>query len=143
MFVGILALTVAAIFTGAAAYITFAEQPARLGLEDGPLLRQWKPSYRKGFAMQASLAILGFALGLEAWRQTEDWRWALGAVILVSNWPFTLAAIMPVNKRLCAMPDDNPPEDMRKLMVKWGRLHAVRGMLGGCATAAFIWAAAG
>ncbi len=73
MLAGELALVVAAVFTGAAVYINVAEHPARLMLADGPLLAQWKPSYKRGFAMQASLAIVGCLLGLLAWLLTRDW----------------------------------------------------------------------
>ena len=66
MLVGNLALVSAALFTGAAFYINFAEHPARMGLEDRPLLAQWKPSYKRGLAMQSALAIIGFLLGLLA-----------------------------------------------------------------------------
>ncbi|MFT5508061.1 MAG: putative membrane protein [Hyphomicrobiaceae bacterium] len=140
MLVGELAVVVAAIFSGAAVYINLAEHPARLKLADEPLLTQWKPSYKRGFAIQASLAVAGFILGAWAWYLTGDWRWGLGGLVLVSNWPFTLIMIMPVNNRLMAMSPSSPEPEMRKLMDQWGRLHGVRSCLGLLATAIFIWA---
>src|SRR6266567_3687826 len=76
MLAGHLALLLAAIFTGAALYINVVEQPARLRLGHNALLTEWKPSYKRGFAMQAPLAIIGFLLGLLAWWQTGNWHWA-------------------------------------------------------------------
>ena len=130
MLAGQLALIVAAIFTGAAIYINVAEQPARLKLDDRALLTEWKPAYVRGFAMQASLAILGFLLGLLAWWQTGDWRWLLGAIVLVANWPFTVIAILPTNKRLMDPALDVSGAEAAALLVRWGRLHAVRTAAG-------------
>ena len=140
MLAGQLALIVAAIFTGAAIYINVAEQPARLKLDDRALLTEWKPAYVRGFAMQASLAVIGFLLGVLAWWQTGDWRWLLGAIVLVANWPYTLIAIMPTNKRLMATPVEHAGPESRKLIETWAALHAVRTALGALATAVFLWA---
>ncbi len=73
-----LALVTAALFTGAAFYVSFAEQPARLSLDDRALLAQWKPSYKRGFAMQAPLAVAGFVLGAVAWQLTGRVMFLIG-----------------------------------------------------------------
>jgi hypothetical protein len=93
--VGQLALIVAAVFAGAAFYVNVAEQPARLNLDDRSLLTEWKPAYKRGFGMQASLSVAGFLLGLLAWRQTGNWQWLLGALTLVANWPYPFSASCP------------------------------------------------
>lgn len=141
MIFGLLALIVAALFTGAALYINFAEQPARLALDDRALLAEWKPAYARGFTMQASLAVAGFVLGVAAWWMTRDELWLAGAVVLVANWPYTLLIIMPVNRKLEAIAPDAAGPESRALIVKWGGLHARRTMLGAVATLLFLWAA--
>jgi len=140
MLVGQIALAIAAAFAGAALYINVAEQPARLGLDDRGLLTEWKPSYQKGFNMQATLALVGGALGLAAWWLTSDWRWIVGAVLILANWPYTLLGIMPTNARLMAIPNEQADAGSRRLIEQWGRLHAVRTTLGIAATLAFAWA---
>src|ERR1700737_15298 len=102
MFVGDLALIAAALFAGAAFYINIAEQPARLGLDDQSLLSKWKPSYKRGFAMQAPLAITGCLFGLFAWWQTKELGFLIGAIAMIANWPWTLLGIMPTNTALMA-----------------------------------------
>src|SRR5689334_11831162 len=102
MLSGSLALAVAAAFTGAALYVNVAEQPARLLLADQPLLTEWKTAYKRGAAMQAPLALIGFLLGLLAWWQNGYWMLIVGGVLMLANWPYTLLVIKPVNDHLMA-----------------------------------------
>jgi hypothetical protein len=83
MTIGLLALVIAAIFTGAAVYVNVAEQPSRLLLDDRALLTEWKPSYQRGFAMQAPLALVGFVFGLVAWWQTRLPGFLIGAIAMI------------------------------------------------------------
>jgi len=133
-----LALTAAALFTGAAFYVNFAEQPARLTLDNRALLAQWKPAYKRGTMMQASLAIVGFVLGALACWQTGRITFLIGALLMLANWPWTLFAILPTNKILMATDLADAGPATRALLVKWNGLHAVRTALGALATAIFI-----
>jgi hypothetical protein len=140
MTIGLLALTVAAIFTGAAFYVGVAEQPARLLLDDRALLTEWKPSYKRGATMQASLALLGFLLGLIAWWQTPHSLFLIGSIAMIAPWPWTLIGIKPTNDALLATELERAGPSTRALVVKWGALHAVRTALGALATSAYLWA---
>jgi hypothetical protein len=142
MIAGLIALTVAAAFAGAAFYVGFAEQPARLLLDDQALVRQWQPSYARGFAMQATLAVISAAFGFIASWQLADWRWTLAAVLILVNWPYTLFVMMPTNKRIGAWPIEQANAESRRLIIKWGKLHAVRTALGLAATAGYLALAA-
>jgi hypothetical protein len=136
----LLALIASAIFTGAAFYVNFAEQPARLTLDDRALLTEWKPAYQRGAAMQAPLAVAGFLLGMLAWWRIEHIGCLIGAIMIIAPWPWTLIVIKPVNDALLAIDSDQAGPQARGLIVKWGTVHAVRTALGGLATAAFFWA---
>jgi Domain of unknown function (DUF1772) len=138
MLAGDVALIVAAVFSGAAIYINFAEQPARLQLDDHGLLAQWKTSYRRGFLMQAPLAIIGGLLGFAAWWTTGRLAFAVGGLFMIANMPWTVLGVMPTNKVLMQTDLASADPKTRALIVKWNALHGVRSALGVLATLSFL-----
>jgi uncharacterized membrane protein len=143
MLIGHLALAVASLFTGAAFYVNFAEQPARMMLDDRSLLAEWKPSYSRGYIMQATLAIVGFVLGALAWWQTGSLAFLAGGLLILANWPWTLLAVAPTNKALMATPVSEAGPSTRARLVKWDALHRVRTVLGALSVASFLLALSG
>src|SRR5262245_1276405 len=117
--VGHPAPTFAAALRGAAIYINIAEQPARLQLEDRALLAEWKSAYKRGYIMQASLVVVGGVLALVAFLSTLEWRWLLGAVVLLANWPYTLYVIRPTNRRLIDTPPEDATAETRRIIRWW------------------------
>jgi len=130
-----IATTAAGIFAGAALYINVVEQPARLSCGIQPAITEWRPSYKRGTWMQAPLALLGSLAALLSWWRNREPAWLAGGLLLLSVIPFTLIVIFPTNKRLENQGLDLHSEEAGRLLRRWGRLHAVRSILG---TAAFM-----
>ncbi len=118
-----------AFFTGAAIYITLVEHPARMGCDTKIAATVWAPSYKRATIMQASLAILSFLAGVTAWLLGGCIFWLTGAMVIGLVVPFTFMAIMPTNHQLLEPGRDLASTETRKLLEKWGRLHAVRSIL--------------
>ena len=142
MIAGLCALALAAAFAGAAIFVNVAEQPARLALDDKAALIEWQRSYNRAAPMQAGLALIAALLGFWVAWQTRDWRWLLGALLILANWPYTLLVIKPTNDSLHALQPVQADADARRMIVSWGHLHGGRSALGVAATLMFLWALA-
>jgi hypothetical protein len=90
--------------------------------------------------MQGGLVLLAGILGLAVAWQTKDWRWTVGAGLMLLNGPYNLLGILPTNRLLNGVAIEQANSESRTMIVRWGRMHAVRTLLGLAATAAYIWA---
>jgi len=124
-----IAILSTAIFAGAAIYINVAEHPARMGCDTKTAVTVWAPSYKRAYFMQASLAVVGFISGFTVWFLHGGIMWLLGATFIGAVIPFTFIVIMPTNQKLLAPERDLNTMETRELLVKWGKLHAVRSVL--------------
>jgi Domain of unknown function (DUF1772) len=136
----ILATLACGIFTGAAIYVNLVEQPARLSCGTALAITQWRPSYKRGSLMQASLAAAGSGLAfLSAWI-SRDSAWLVGGLLLFAVIPFTLIAIFPTNKKLQSEELNVSSAEAERLLRLWNKLHAVRSVLGLFAFSVFLFA---
>ena len=129
----------AALFAGAALYINVAEHPARMGLETRQAALQWTPSYKRATWLQAPLAVISLVSGCAVWLLGGGGGWLLAALLVGSVVPVTFLVIMPTNRQLLAANRDLSSSDTRALLVRWGRLHAVRTALSLAAAGVDIW----
>jgi hypothetical protein len=120
----------AGLFAGAAIYINLVEHPARLECGVELALREFGPSYRRATTLQASLAGVGSLAAAAAWWGGSGLTWLIGGILLGSVIPFTLIVIFPTNKKLLDPSLVSKSELASALLVRWGRLHAVRSALG-------------
>jgi uncharacterized membrane protein len=124
------ALSCAALFAGAAAYITFVEHPARLACGTAVALAQWRPSYLRATVMQAPLAVVGLLAAVMAYAAGRGLPVLAGGLVLGSVVPFTLIVILPTNRRLLEPGRGPDSPETAELLRRWGRLHAVRTLAG-------------
>jgi len=130
------------LFTGAAVYITAVEHPARLSCGTEIAATEWAPSYRRATVMQASLALAAGLFGMVRGVLGGGPLWIAAAILILTVVPFTLIVIRPTNNRLLDPRRDRRSTETLGLLKAWGRLHAVRSLIGVAASVLFVWATA-
>lgn len=139
IFLEFLAVLTCVMFTGAAVYINFVEHPARLACGTELAAKVFGPSYDRASRMQASLAIVSAVSALGAYLSGGTALWLVGAACIFFVIPFTFAAIMATNKKLKSADLDPAAASTRRLLLSWGRLHAVRSAASLAASCIFLY----
>ncbi|HEY3719402.1 MAG TPA: DUF1772 domain-containing protein, partial [Roseiarcus sp.] len=73
------------------------------------------------------------------WFESADVRWAIGALIVISSWPYTYFVMAPMNNQILNL----LPRDVgaaRALVRQWGLLEYGQTGIGLVASAVYIWA---
>ena len=139
MISGTLALALAAAFTGASFYVNWVEQPARLKLDDAALLSEWGPSDSRGVALLVGLALLAAIAGFIAYFDTQDVRWAIGAVLMILSWPYAFFLMSPLDNQVRSLRGGDVAA-ARALVRQWGIVESGLTALGGVAVLVLLWA---
>ena len=132
------AILTSMLFSGAAIYINLAEHPARMECGTELAATVFGPSYRRAAVMQAALALTATIAGTSDWLLSRQVVWLIGALLIFSVVPFTLLVIMPTNKKLLDPALNRNSEAAHRLLQRWGRLHAIRSILGFVASVIFL-----
>ena len=135
---GTLALAFAAAFTGASFYVNWVEQPARLKLDDVALLSEWGPSDSRGVALLAALALLAAIAGFIAYFESEDIRFAFGALLIIASWLYAFFVMAPLDNQIRSLRGGDVAA-ARALVRQWGIVESVLTAIGAAAVLIFLW----
>jgi hypothetical protein len=136
---GTFALAFAAAFTGASFYVNWVEQPARLKLDEEALLGEWGPSDSRGILLLAALALLAAIAGFIAYFESEDVRWAFGALIIIASWLYAFFVMSPLDNQIRSLRGGEVAA-ARALVRQWGIVESGMTAIGAVAVLVFLWA---
>ena len=135
-----IAIWATGLFAGAALYVTLVEHPARMRCGTELAITEFGPSYKRAAVLQSVLAVVGTLAGVVGGLPSRSTAWLTGSLLLFLNVPFTLIVIFPTNHRLLDPALDRSSPEAHRLLVRWGRLHEVRTVLGLGAFIVFVLA---
>jgi len=136
---GTLALAFAAAFTGASFYVNWVEQPARLKLDGEALLSEWGPSDSRGVSFLAATALVAAILGFIAYFDTQDIRFAFGALIIIASWLYAFFVMSPLDNQIRSLRGGDVAA-ARALVRQWGVVESGLTAMGAASVILFLWA---
>jgi hypothetical protein len=125
----------ATLFAGGALYVSLVEHPARLLTGPPMAVAQFRTSYPRGARLQGGLAVVGTLAAGGAWLGGAPIGWLGAGALLGLVVPYTLLLIRATNTRLLDRTLGPDLPETRRLLQRWGALHAIRTLLGLAAAA--------
>jgi hypothetical protein len=138
MISGLIALVFAAAFAGAAIYVSWVEQPARMALDEEALLSEWGPSDSRGVALLLAFSLVAAAAGFIAYFGSQDVRWVFGALIVIASWPYAFFVMAPLNNQILSLRGRDVAA-AQALIRQWGLIETGFAGIGVLAVAMFLW----
>lgn len=136
---GTFALAFAAAFTGASFYVNWVEQPARLKLDEEALLSEWGPSDSRGVSFLAATALVAAITGFIAYFETQDVRFAFGALLIIASWLYAFFVMAPLDNQIRSLRGGEVAA-ARALVRQWGIVESGLTAIGAAAVLLFLWA---
>jgi hypothetical protein len=136
---GTFALAFAAAFTGASFYVNWVEQPARLKLDEEALLSEWGPSDSRGVSFLAGVALVAAILGFIAYFDTQDIRFAFGALLIIASWLYAFFVMSPLDNQIRSLRGGDVAA-ARALVRQWGIVESGLTAIGAASVILFLWA---
>jgi hypothetical protein len=130
MLVDVALLLATGLCAGAAVYVSLVEHPARVAGGTALVGAEFRPSSRRGAVMRASLAALAAVAGIGDWARGHGALPLPAGLVMVFLIAFTQGVILPTTKRLMDPALDLSGAEAPALLVRLGRLHAVRTAAG-------------
>ena len=132
------AIAVVGLFTGGSLFISLVDVPARAALEPKVGREHFRQMYPRATAMQAPAAAGGSVLGWALYLVSGSIPGLVTGAALGTVVVYTLAALMPINRRLMDSGIDLAPQEISELLSAWSKKHAARTLLGGAAYLALL-----
>ncbi len=136
----LIATLAAGLWAGASSYISVVEHPAKLQVGIEFATEYFRPMARRAAPTMIVMALIAAVAGFVAWAVGEGLIWLIGGALMAAMLPMTAIFIVPTNRQLISVKASQSRDEAAVLLTRWGRLHAIRSLLGIVSFTLFVWA---
>lgn len=116
-------------FAGACLYIMLVQHPVRVALAPGPALGDFRAVIPRAEKVQVPLLVVCLLSVVLHLVVSFSWPVAAGGLLMLVVLVGTVAAVLPINRRLLAGDRDDRLAETPAALARWGTLHALRTVL--------------